>query len=182
MTGMGVDMTTDIPGIERPRAPVELTGEPRFNRRVIRLATTSAVALGLIWGLEIATLQAHFSVGICLAAGWILMPALLVASLRWPVVRYGLTLPSTLVSAGLIAICLTALSPGWGLAGIGWFMTTAGVLIGDVLGLWFWLRLAPVPGPLNDPFGAGRWILVATHIFMIVAGLALVALAALLQA
>ena len=179
---MRVDMTSDISLAERPRAPVELTGEPRFSRRVIRLGATSAIALGLIWGLEVATLQAHFSVGICLAAGWILMPVLLAVSLRWPVVRYGLTLPSTLVSAGLIAICLTALSPGWDWARIGWLMTTGGVLIGDVLGLWFWLRLAPVPGPLNDPFGAGRWTLVATHVFMIVAGMALVALAALLQA
>ena len=182
MTSMRVDMTSDISRAGRPRLPVELTGEPRFSRRVIRLATTSAIALGLIWFLELATLQGHFSVGICLAAGWILMPVLLVVSLRWPMVRFGLTFPSTLVSAGLIAVCLTALSPEWGLTRIGWLMTTGGVFIGDVLGLWFWLKLAPVPGPLNDPFGAARWTLVTAHIFMIVAGLALVVLAALLHA
>ena len=160
---------------------VEMTRDSRFGVRVIRLAATSVVALGLLWGFQYATLETPAFVGICLAAGWALMPVLLIASLRWPVARYGLALPSTLVSAGLIAICLTALPPGWGPAGVGWMMTTAGVLMGGVLGLWFWFRLAPVPRFLDNPFSPGRWTLVAVHIALIVVGLALIGSSALAQ-
>ena len=158
---------------------VEMTQDSRFGVRVIRLAATSLVALGLIWGFQFATLETPAFVGISLAAGWALMPVLLIASLRWPVARYGLALPSTLVGAGLIAICLTALPAGWGADRVGWLMTTAGVLMGGVLGLWFWFRLAPVPRFLDDPFSPGRWTLVAVHIVLIVVGLALVGSGAL---
>ena len=156
------------------KPPIEMTADSRFGVRVIRLAATSVVALGLIWGFQFATLQTPALVGISLAAGWAMMPILLTVSLRWPIARYGLALPSTLVGGGLIAICLTALPPDWGAARVGWLMTTAGVLMGGVLGLWFWFRLAPVPRFLNDPFSPGRWILVAVHIVLIVAGLALI--------
>ena len=109
------------------------------------------------------------------------MPVLLMLSLRWPWARYGLALPSTLVGGGLVAICLTALPPDWGAARVGWLMTTAGVLMGGVLGLWFWFRLAPVPRFLDDPFGPGRWALVAVHIGLIVVGLALIGSSMLAQ-
>lgn len=163
----------------RASTSVEMTGDSRFAVRVFRLAATSVVALGLIWGFQHATLNAPAFVGFCLAAGWALMPALLTVSLRWPIARYGLAVPSTLVGAGLVAICLTALPPDWGAAKIGWLMTTAGVLMGGALGLWFWFRLAPVPRFLEDPFGPGRWTLVVIHIALIVAGLALIGLNAL---
>lgn len=153
---------------------VEMTRDSRFGVRVIRLAATSVVALGLIWGFQSATLHTPAFVGICLAAGWVLMPVLLTASLRWPLARYGLALPSTLVGVGLIAICLTALPTEWDAARVGWLMTTAGVLMGGALGLWFWFRLAPVPRFLDDPFSPGRWTLVAVHIVLIIVGLALV--------
>ena len=164
------------------QASVEMTRDARFGVRVIRLAATSVVALGLIWGFQFATLQTPAFVGICLAAGWLLMPVLLIASLRWPVARYGLALPSTLVGGGLIAICLTALPAEWGAARVGWLMTTAGVLMGGGLGLWFWFRLAPVPRFLDDPFSPGRWTLVAVHVVLIVVGLALIGSSLLAQA
>ena len=102
------------------------------------------------------------------------MPVFLTASLRWPVARYGLAIPSTLVGVSLIAICLTDLPTEWGGARVGWLMTTAGVLMGGVLGLWFWFRMAPVPRFLDDPFSPGRWTLVTVHIVLIVVGLALI--------
>jgi hypothetical protein len=109
-------------------------------------------------------------------AGWVLMPTLLVVSLRKPLVRYALVAPSTLVGLGLVAICATAL-PGDGVAAAGWVIATAGILFGSVLGIWFWFRLLPVPPALDDPFSPWRWGLVATHVTLVVAGLALVGVA-----
>ena len=163
------------------RLAIEMTADSRFAVRVIRLAATSVVALGLIWGFQHSILDAPALVGTALAAGWALMPVLLIASLHWPMARLGLALPSTLVGGGLVAICLTALPPDWGAARVGWLMTTAGVLMGGALGLWFWFRLAPVPRFLDDPFGPGRWTLVAIHIVLIVIGLALIGLSGLAQ-
>ena len=182
LTGAGTGIMAGTIAILCGQASVEMTRDARFGVRVIRLAATSVVALGLIWGFQFATLQAPVFVGICLAAGWLLMPVLLISSLRWPVARYGLALPSTLVGSGLIAICLTALPAEWGAPRVGWLMTTAGVLMGGGLGLWFWFRLAPVPCFLDDPFGPGRWTLVAVHIALIVVGLALIGSSLLAQA
>ena len=181
LTGAGTGIMAYTLTFVHGQTSVEMTQDSRFGVRVIRLAATSVVALGLIWGFQFATLEPPAFVGISLAAGWALMPVLLIASLRWPVARYGLALPSTLVGAGLIAICLTALPAGWGADRVGWLMTTAGVLMGGVLGLWFWFRLAPVPRLLDDPFSPGRWILVAVHIALIVVGLALVGSSAFTQ-
>jgi hypothetical protein len=74
---------------------------------------------------------------------------------------------------GLVALCLTAL-PSEPLARAGWVLVTAGILLGGVLGGWFWFRWLPVPASLDAPFAPGRWVLVAVHVSMIVAGLALV--------
>ena len=177
LTGAGTGIMAYTLAFLHGQTSLEMTRDPRFGARVIRLAATSVVALGLIWGFQFATLQTPAFVGTSLAAGWALMPILLTASLRWPVARYGLALPSTLIGVGLIAICLTALPTDWGASRVGWLMTTAGVLMGGVLGLWFWFRLAPVPRFLDDPFGPGRWVLVIVHIALIVAGLALIGLA-----
>jgi hypothetical protein len=67
----------DVPRRTRPSGPLELTRDPRITGRVRRLALVSAVALGLIWWLAGATLEAPPAVGLFLAAGWILMPATL---------------------------------------------------------------------------------------------------------
>ena len=182
LTGAGTGIMAGTIALLCGQTSVEMTRDARFGVRVIRLAATSVVALGLIWGFQFATLQTPAFVGICLAAGWALMPVLLISSLRWPVARYGLALPSTLVGSGLIAICLTALPAEWGAARVGWLMTTAGVLMGGGLGLWFWFRLAPVPRFLDDPFSPGRWTLVAVHVVLIVVGLALIGSSLLAQA
>ena len=182
LTGAGTGIMASTIALLSGQTSVEMTRDSRFGVRVIRLAATSVVALGLIWGFQFATLHTPAFVSICLVAGWALMPVLLMVSLRWPMARYGLALPSTLVGVGLVAICLTALPPEWGAARVGWLMTTAGVLTGGVLGLWFWFRLAPVPRFLDEPFSPGRWTLVAVHIVLIVVGLALTGFSLMAQA
>jgi hypothetical protein len=157
--------------LSRP-APIEMTADPRFAPRVKRLATTSLVALGLIWALAVVTLEAPPLVEAALAAGWVLMPTTLFASLARPRLRYGLVVPSTLVGVGLLAVSIGWL-PADPIAAAGWLMMTAGVLMGGVLGLWFWYRLAPVPLRLDDPFSRGRWVLVWVHVALIVVGLML---------
>ncbi len=160
--------------LQRP-IPVELTADRRITRRVKRLAATSAVALGLIWGLAVTTLEAPPVIDVVLAAGWLLMPTVLVASLVRPYVRYGLVLPSGLVSVGLLVIAVNWL-PADPLAAAGWLLMTAGVLMGGLMGLWFWFRVVPVPAGLDDPTSPGRWSLIALHVTLIVLGLALAAL------
>ena len=166
----------DHPIVQQPT--VELTADPRFARRIIRLALTSALALGLIWWLSARTLNAHPAVSISLGAGWLLMPLVLVLSLRWPKLRYALVVPSFLVGLALVAVCTSAL-PEERVASAGWLLITGGVLLGGVLGAWFWFRWLPVPARLVDPFAPGRWVLVATHVSLITAGLALVGLSVL---
>jgi hypothetical protein len=107
------------------------------------------------------------------------MPSILWLSLRHPKMRYALILPSSLVSFALLAICLTAL-PNEADSRTGWLLVTGGVLLGGLLGLWFWFRWLPVPAQLHDPFSAGRWALVCIHISMILAGLTFIALDRLL--
>ena len=158
--------------LRRP-IPVELTDDPRIRRRVERLAVVSAVALGLIWGLAVATIAVPAWVAVTLFAGWLSMPTVLVASLRDSRLRYGLVVPSVLVSLGLLAIVIGS-SPG-GLAGLGWLLILAGVLLGGLMGLWFWFRVARVPVALDAPDGAGRWAIIAVHVGLIVVGIALAA-------
>jgi hypothetical protein len=130
------------------------------------------VALGVLWALATITLGAPVAVDLALLLGWLLMPALLFASLRDPRWRYALVLPSTLVGVPLLAICAFWLPEG-PVAAAGWLLVTAGILLGSVLGLWFWYRLLPVPSALDDPFSPGRWTLIGIHIAMIVLGLML---------
>jgi hypothetical protein len=154
---------------------IELTDDPRFARRIRRLAFTSAIVLGLFVVLWALTLDAHPATGIGLALGWALMPTILWTSLRRPQLRYALVLPSSLVSVSLIVISITA-RPGSSLAAGGWLMITTGVLLGGLLGIWFWFRLLPVPVALHDPFSPTRWLLVGLHIGLTVTGLLLVVL------
>jgi hypothetical protein len=171
-------MQLTAPSETRPPA-VELTDDPAFSRRVIRLARTSVVALGYILLLWAVTLETSMVIGAALAAGWVLMPTVLWSSLHRPRLRYALVLPSSLVSLALLAICLTAL-PENTFARIGWISMTAGIFLGGVLGIWFWFRLIPVPMSLDHPFAPGRWILVAIHVLMILVGLLLITLVAAL--
>ncbi len=156
--------------------PIELTGDRRVKRRVVRLAATSIVALGLIWGLATATLEVPAEIGAILALGWFLMPAVLLWSLAAPGARYLLIVPASLVTVGLLAICIGWL-PSPPIAAAGWVLITAGVALGGVLGLWFWYRIAPVPSALDDPYAPGRWALIGVHVGLIVVGWALAATA-----
>jgi hypothetical protein len=157
----------------RRAIPVELTDDRRIARRVKRLAAVSSVALGLIWALAVTTLETPPLLEAALAAGWVTMPTVLLASLRRPSVRYWLALPSTLVGLGLVAVCVGWL-PGDRLAAMGWLLMTTGVLFGGVMGLWLWFRVLPVPATLDDPVSAARWGLIGVHVALIVTGLVLV--------
>ena len=156
--------------------PIELTGDPRVRRRVLRLAATSIVALGLIWGLATATLDVPATIRAILALGWLLMPAVLLRSLVAPGARYLLVAPASLVTVGLLAICVGWL-PSAPMAAAGWVLITAGVALGALLGLWFWYRIAPVPAALDDPYARGRWVLIGVHVGLIAVGWALAATA-----
>ncbi len=162
-----------VPAI--PRAvPVELSANRQMARRVTRLGYVSSVALGLIWSLAVVTLGAPLWVDGALAAGWVLMPTILFASLVRPRLRYGLVLPGTLVGVGLLAICAWWL-PAEPMAAAGWLSITAGILLGSMLGLWFWYRLLPVPARLDDPYSPGRWGLIGLHVALIAVGWGLAA-------
>lgn len=156
---------------------VEMTADARFRGRVQRLAALSLVALGTIWALAVTTLDAGIAVGASLLAGWVSMPVVLGISLVRPGARWLVAVPSTLVTLPLLAICLTVL-PDDVSARAGWLLVTAGILVGDVSGLWFWYRLLPVPASLNDPYSVGRWVMIGAHVGLIVIGLVLVVVGA----
>lgn len=140
-----------------------------------RLAATAVVALGLIWALAATTLSVPPLVLVALATGWASMPTILFASLSRPYLRYALVIPSTLVGLGLLAISAAWL-PSSAVAAAGWLLMTSGILLGGLLGLWFWFRLVPVPQPLDDPFSPARLGLIGLHIGLIVVGLLLASL------
>jgi hypothetical protein len=142
---------------------------------VLRLALTSLVALGVIFALWAESRRGGVLVGVALAAGWVLMPAILLVSLRRSSARFALAVPATLVGGGLIAIS-AANSAGPPVEEMGWLLMSAGVLFGGVLGAWFWFRVLPVPRHLRDPDAPGRWLLIAIHVGLIVAGMCLVAI------
>lgn len=150
-----------------------MTADPRFAGRVVRLALTSLVALGLIFLLWAVMKQRSALIGAGLGAGWALMPSLLLLSLRWPEVRYGLVVPSASVGLGLVGLCLFDLPPS-AAGSAGWILITCGVLFGGLLGAWFWFRWLPVPAALDDPYSRDRWVLIGIHVGLIVAGIVLV--------
>ena len=168
---MGEALGQEAPG---RTLPVELTADRGMARRVRRLGFVSLVALGLIWGLAAATLRAPLSVSAALAAGWVLMPTVLFASLVRPSLRYALVVPAVLVGGGLLAILIWSL-PASPVAAAGWLLVTIGVVLGGLLGLWFWYRWLPVPRPLHDPYAPARLALIGVHVALIVLGWALAA-------
>lgn len=158
------------------RTVVEMSDDVSFLSRVRRLGAVSSVALGLIWLLATHTTAPHNpAIDGALFVGWILMPTVLWTSIRRPQIRWWVFLPASLVTLGLVALCLTAM-PSDSLAVSGWLLVTAGIVFGGLLGGWFWYRWLPVPSSLDDPFSKGRWALIGAHVLMIVAGLALVTL------
>lgn len=153
--------------------PIELTADPRLIRRVRRLAAVSSVALGLIAILAAATLEVPDPIIVALFAGWLAMPTVLVVSLRRPEFRYGLAVPATLVTFGLGAIVIGWL-PDQPIAAVGWVLILAGVLLGGLMGLWFWFRVVPVPARFDQPNAPGRSRLIAVHVGLVIIGLILV--------
>ena len=153
--------------------PLELSDDPRFARRIVRLAVTSMIMLGVIFALALNTPHPARSVVIALALGWMLMPTLLLTSLRWPRVRYGLLVPSTLVSLSLVAISVNQSSQDL-MTWAGWWSLTFGVLLGGLMGVWFWFRWLPVPVLFHDPFSRARWALIVLHVALVVIGAGLV--------
>jgi hypothetical protein len=156
------------------RLPVELSADRAFAWRIRRLGLVSLVALGVIWGLAVTTLDAPLIVDGALLAGWALMPAILFASLKRPILRYGLTLPATLVTLGLLAIVVAWL-PASPTVAVGWVLMLLGVGLGGGMGLWLWYRLLPVPAVLAQPFSPARWLLIGVHVALIVIGVLLAA-------
>lgn len=156
------------------RSAIEMTDDRAFAFRVVRLAIISALALGALWALAHAGGRLRPAIGHLLLAGWVLMPAVLLASLRRPRLRYALVVPATLVTVALMALSATTFSSD-GAAAAGWALVAGGVIVGDMLGLWFWFRLFPVPLALRDPFSRPRWALVGLHVALVVSGALLVA-------
>jgi hypothetical protein len=134
----------------------------------------SLVAPGLIWWLAATRLAVPPPALICLVGGWWLMPSVLLASIPIPALRPLVIVPATLITAPVLAIVAFWL-PGRPVADLGWALIAAGLLLGAVLGGWFWFRWAPVPAPLDPPFAPMRWMLITVHVVMICAGLALAA-------
>jgi len=147
---------------------VEMQADPAFRERIVRLAWVAAVALGTIYWLARRAAPALPLAHGMLFAGWPLMPFILTVSLRWPILRYALVLPSSLTLTGLLMICVEA--PLDSTARLAWLLTTAGVLLGAILGMWFWYRWLPVPSSLAEPFSTGRWLLIGVHVGLIVSG------------
>jgi hypothetical protein len=108
---------------------------------------------------------------VLLGIGWVLMPSVLAASLRLPMTRYALMIPASVVSVALIAMTLSAPDS----TVVGWALIAAGILFGGFIGMWFWYRWLPVPRAFDDPFAVPRLALVATHLGLVLAGMAAVA-------
>lgn len=159
------------------RTGLEMSSDPAFERRVRRLRNVSTIALGVIFGLAVGTLDAGWPIDLVLLLGWLLMPVVLGSSLWHAEIRLLVAVPATLVGLALVTICAVAL-PADPIARAGWLSVTLGIAWGGFLGAWFWYRWLPVPSTLDAPYSKGRWILIGVHVALVVAGLLLVAIAA----
>jgi hypothetical protein len=154
--------------------PIEQSADPKFSRRVRRLGLVSLVAPGLIWWLAATRLAVPSALHASLLAGWWLMPAVLFASIPSPALRPLLTVPATLITAPVLAIAVWW-RPDRPVPALGWSLIAVGLLLGGVMGGWFWFRWAPVPAALDDPFSPARWALIALHVGGLGAGFVLAA-------
>ena len=136
--------------------------------RVQRLAAVSSVALGLLWWFSLDADGGRVATP-ALAAGWILMPAVLLLSLGVPRLKYALALPASLVSFATVLLAAATFPSA------GWLLVSTGIAMGGLMGAWFWFGWAPIPGPLSKHDGRPRTLLVAVHVLLVVSGLALLA-------
>jgi hypothetical protein len=110
-----------------------------------------------------------------LLSGWLLMPAVLFASIPLPSLRPLLILPATLITTPVLAIAVWW-SPERPLLSLGWSLLAVGLLIGAAAGGWFWFRWGPpVPAAFADPFSPARWAIIAIHVGSLCAGFVLAA-------
>jgi len=149
---------------------MEMTRDRLFTHRVRRLVWVSVFALGVICVMAFLDDAPNWVLAL-LAAGWLLMPAILAISLRRPMMRYALVVPATVVPIGLMWMVLTASEATL----TGWILMAVGILFGGLLGMWFWFRWFPVPRVFADPYGGPRISLIGVHIALVLAGAAMVA-------
>ena len=147
------------------------TPERLMAARVRRLTFVSAVALGPIWWLARETPHTTSLSSWGLALGWLFMPAVLALSLRLPAARFGLVLPATVVTGAIALLTIEAWRDG-AASSFGWGVLLVGILVGDLLGVWLWSGVLPVPPPLQNPDSALRWLLIAVHVSLVLSGLA----------
>jgi hypothetical protein len=155
--------------------PIELSDDARFVGRIRRLGVVSLVAPGLIWWLALTRLTVPQPLLVALFTGWLLMPAVLFTSISFPTIRLLLIVPAALITAPVFAIVAGWL-PGQPGPALGWILLAGGLLLGAVLGGWFWFRWAPVPDALMNPFAPARGRLIAIHVALICVGWVLAAL------
>lgn len=159
--------------LRRRSLPREMTDDPAFAGRVRRQAFLGSIVLGLVWGLAVASSPVEPLSRWLLLVGWPLLVTVLLSSLRHPRLRYAGVVPSTLIAGALITISFnTGIDQP---EAVGWWLLTAGIVVGICLAVWFWFRWLPVPGGLDDPFSPGRWALIAVHATLVVTGLIVVA-------
>lgn len=154
---------------------VGVPAERRLRSRVLRLSIVSVPGLGVIWLLSTTAGEGQGALSGMLAAAWVLMGPLLILRLRWPGLRYALAVPSVLAGLAVIGLSVAAIhgpAPALG----GWLLVTGGILLGGLLGAWFWFRWLPVPAALEDPYSLGRWVLIAGHVLLILGGIAVLSL------
>jgi hypothetical protein len=142
---------------------------------VRRLGAVSLVAPGLIWWLAATRLVVPQPLLLALIAGWWLMPTTLFASIPYPSIRPLLIAPATLITVPVLVI-VAWWSPVQPVAQAGWLLIATGLLLGGVLGGWFWFRWLPVPRVFDHPFAPARWGMIVIHVALICAGLLLAAL------
>ena len=146
-----------------------MTGDPRFRGRVRRLAVTSGVALGVTWTMA-GTLDAPPWIDILLLAGWISMFTVLTLSLARPSIRRLVVVPSVMVTAALIGICL------WELRRPAWRERGGSPHCRDLDGRRDGrLVLVPMgPGPSSARSGLDLRTLIAAHVGLVVGGTVLI--------
>ncbi len=147
----------------------ELTRDRPFTRRVQRLVGISLVMLGVITWLAVADDAAGWIVALMLV-GWLLMPSLLLLSITRPKLRYGLLIPGTSFTLGVVGMAIDSAGP----QALGWWLLAAGLTVGGGAGIWFWMRWLPVPQPFDDPYGRPRLAVIGVHVALVLAGVATV--------